>query len=128
MMTKATKKKYLSPKIAQTIFALFLTMAITLANLFTLRFPLWLDYLIAINISALLFYLYDKIQAAQGKFRVPEITLLILLGLGGDLGALVGVFRGRHKSQSERFLKPALLIILAHAVIFLSFLYFKTRT
>jgi len=117
----------LSLKLTTTIFAFFLTTAIVILNQLYLKTPWWLSYLIAINISSLFFFVIDKINAVQNKYRIPEITLLILLALGGDLGALIGIFKVRHKTQSDDFLKPAFLIIFIHLLIFLTIVYWKTK-
>ena len=117
----------LSLKLTTTVFAFSFTASIVIANQLYLKTPFWLSYLIAINISSLFFFVIDKINAVQNKYRIPEITLLILLALGGDLGALIGIFKVRHKTQSDDFLKPAFLIIFIHLLIFLTIVYWKTK-
>lgn len=121
------KKFYLSPKITATLLALILTVLIASVNFLYLGTPAWLSYLIAINISASLLYFYDKVQAAQNKFRIPEFTLLFVLALGGDLGALIGIFKGRHKTQSDNFLAPAFIIILLHLATIIFILKYKGK-
>ena len=117
----------LSLKLTTTVFAFSFTASIVIANQLYLKTPFWLSYLIAINISSLFFFVIDKINAVQNKYRIPEITLLILLALGGDLGALIGIFKVRHKTQSDDFLKPAFLIIFIHLLIFLTIVSWKTK-
>jgi len=117
----------LSLKLTTTVFAFSFTASIVIANQLYLKTPFWLSYLIAINISSLFFFIIDKMNAIQNKYRIPEITLLILLALGGDLGALIGIFKARHKTQSDDFLKPAFLIILIHVIIIVSIIFLKTR-
>ena len=45
----------------------------------------------------------DKSFAVRGKRRIPERTLLLLALCGGSLGALLGMFLFRHKTQHQRF-------------------------
>jgi len=55
----------------------------------------------------LLVYAMDKRRARSGGRRVPEVWMLFWTLLGGA-GALVGIFRLRHKNRKTSFLLWAL--------------------
>jgi uncharacterized membrane protein YsdA (DUF1294 family) len=71
-----------------------------------LNLGLGLVWLLAINITTLLVYRYDKSIAGRSETRVPEIILLGLALLGGSPAAYFAMyhFRRRHKTQSPGFL------------------------
>ncbi|MCR5099659.1 MAG: DUF1294 domain-containing protein [Lachnospiraceae bacterium] len=70
-------------------------------------------YLVIINLTAFLLYGVDKKRAIDGKWRIPEATLIGVAALGGGLGALLGMLAWHHKTKKWKFrlLVPALLII-----------------
>jgi uncharacterized membrane protein YsdA (DUF1294 family) len=60
-------------------------------------------WLLAINFVALVTFAYDKFIAGSGATRVPERILLLLVALGGCVGGLIGIVKGRHKTQHTEF-------------------------
>lgn len=69
-------------------------------------------YLIAINLVAFLTMFIDKRRAKYGKWRIKEHSLFVLALLGGSIGAIIGMYTFRHKTQKARFFIgfPAILI------------------
>ena len=76
-------------------------------------------YLIAINILTFIVYALDKLAAIEGRSRIRIVTLLLLAGAGGSIGALLAMYTLRHKTQKDYFTVGIPLIILAQ--IFLLF-------
>ncbi len=76
-------------------------------------------YLILINLITFLAMYIDKRKAKKGKRRIPEKTLFILVGLGGGIGGILGMYLFRHKTKKTRFVIgfPAILIFEALVVI-----------
>jgi len=74
-------------------------------------------YLIGINVLTFLLYGIDKWKAQKGKWRIPEETLIWLAIVGGSIGALLGMYRFRHKTKHRKFTLGIPAIILAQAVI-----------
>ena len=76
-------------------------------------------YLILINLITFLAMYIDKRKAKKGKRRIPEKTLFVLVGLGGGIGGILGMYLFRHKTKKTRFVIgfPAILIFEALAVI-----------
>jgi len=70
-------------------------------------------YLIGINIITFFVYGFDKLKAKAHAWRIPEATLILLAVIGGSLGALLGMYVFRHKTQHIKFKYgvPAILII-----------------
>lgn len=70
-------------------------------------------YLTVINIITLLTFIADKVKARRHAWRIPEATLLGLAVMGGTIGALIGIFVVRHKSQHLKFKYgvPGILLI-----------------
>ena len=78
-------------------------------------------YLIAINILTFLIFGIDKRKARKGKWRIPEATLIGLAVAGGSIGALLGMYLFRHKTQKRKFNLgiPAILLLQAALTYFL---------
>lgn len=76
-------------------------------------------YVILINIITFLAMYIDKRKAKKGKRRIPEKTLFILVGLGGGIGGILGMYLFRHKTKKTRFVIgfPAILIFEVLVVI-----------
>lgn len=76
-------------------------------------------YLILINLITFLAMYIDKRKAKKGKRRIPEKTLFILVGLGGGIGGILGMYLFRHKTKKTRFVIgfPAILIFEVLVVI-----------
>lgn len=72
------------------------------------------------NILAFCVYGVDKFKSQHDFWRTPEATLLWLAFLGGSLGALLGMFVFRHKTQHKRFRRLVPLFLVLHVC----FLYF----
>ena len=69
--------------------------------------------LLAINAVAFIVYGIDKYKAKQAKWRIPEVTLLLLATLGGSIGAWMGMKVWHHKTMHKKFKYriPAILLI-----------------
>ena len=80
-----------------------------------------LRYLLIINLVTFGVRWWDKRQAIREKWRVREKDLLWLIGLGGVVGALLGMQYFRHKTIKGKFLWKFWLIAAAW-IIFLFFL------
>ena len=75
-------------------------------------------YLVACGIASLVaFVLFavDKAAAADGRARIPELTLLTLSALGGGVGAMLGKVLLRHKSNVKR--KLHFFVVLTTSVV-----------
>ena len=70
-------------------------------------------YLLIINVITFIVYGVDKHKAKQGKWRIPESTLLLLAALGGSIGALLGMKVWHHKTMHKKFQYgvPAILVV-----------------
>ena len=70
-------------------------------------------YLIVCGVLSLVsFVLFavDKAAAADGRTRIPEISLLTLSALGGGVGAMLGKILLHHKSNVKRKLHFAVVL------------------
>lgn len=81
-------------------------------------------YLLGINLLTFLLYGIDKGKARQGKWRIPEATLLTLAVLGGSVGALLGMAVFHHKTKHKKFVIGLPLILLAQIAL-AYFIYIK---
>ena len=76
--------------------------------------PDWLGvYLLIVNVAAFATYGADKRRAKQGRWRVPEKTLFLLVIVGGSVGALLGMWCFHHKTRHWyfRYGIPAILVV-----------------
>lgn len=49
-------------------------------------------------------YTVDKLKAEKNKWRIPEKTLLLLSVFGGVYGALIAMYKIRHKNRKALFI------------------------
>ena len=70
-------------------------------------------YLLGMNVVAYILMAVDKTNAMRKARRIPEITLLLIAGLGGSLGEWLGMVSLHHKTKHKKFLilVPAFLFI-----------------
>lgn len=74
-------------------------------------------YLVAINILTFVAYALDKLAAIEGRSRIRIVTLLLLAGAGGSIGALIAIYTLRHKINKDYFTVGIPLIILAQVFL-----------
>ena len=79
-----------------------------------------IKYFLAINVLTFAVYGVDKWKARQGRWRVPEATLLGLAALGGSAGAWVAMQLCRHKTKKNKFRYgvPIMFVLQLAAVLF----------
>lgn len=79
-------------------------------------------YFIGINVLTFLVYGADKWKARRSKWRIPEDTLIWMAIVGGSVGALLGMYLFRHKTQHKKFKIGVPLILLVQLVLTYLFL------
>ncbi len=77
--------------------------------------------LLAVNLITLLLYAIDKAKAKKNKWRIPEATLILFAFIGGSIGALIGMFGFRHKTQHIKFKLLVPLAFILHIAVFVLF-------
>lgn len=81
-----------------------------------------LIYLLAINVITFVVYGVDKLKARNHWWRIPEATLLLMAVIGGSIGAWVGMYVFRHKTQHKKFKYGVPAIILLQLLVTYYFL------
>ena len=78
-------------------------------------------YIIAVNTIAFVLYGIDKGRARQGKWRIPEKTLLGIAIIGGSIGAFAGMHIFHHKTKHWyfRYGMPVIILVQIAAVVYL---------
>ena len=74
-------------------------------------------YFVSINLLAFLLMYIDKRRAQYGKWRIKENTLFAFALLGGCVGAIVGMYTFRHKTQKARFFIGFPVILIAEVLL-----------
>lgn len=74
-------------------------------------------YLLAVNLLTFATYGIDKYKARHARWRVREVSLLLLAALGGSIGALLGMHLFRHKTKHKKFRYGVPLILLAQVAV-----------
>lgn len=82
-------------------------------------------YAFGINLFTFLAYGIDKLKAKRGWWRIPESTLLILALIGGSIGAWIGIYAWRHKTQHLKFKYGVPIILLLQTALFI-YIYLNT--
>lgn len=82
----------------------------------------WLILFVIWNIIVFLAYGADKWNAQQGKWRIPNKTLLGSAFVFGGVGALLGMYIFRHKTKTNQFvlmvpLGAVISIVMAYYLI-----------
>ncbi|MCB9831345.1 MAG: DUF1294 domain-containing protein [Planctomycetes bacterium] len=81
----------------------------------------WLGaWLLAANLSALMLWAFDKIQARRGGWRVPELALHLMSILGATPAAFIGMKFLRHKTMKMHFRIFYALLFLVQVALLLS--------
>jgi uncharacterized membrane protein YsdA (DUF1294 family) len=114
------RSRYLSPYDLYFWLAAVAILALTL-GLFVLKLPLYLAFIIAVNIVTFGLYVFDKRRAKRNGRRVPELILHYLAIAGGALGGLAGQWLLRHKTRKPDFHIVLWLSLLVHLIIFAIF-------
>ena len=78
-------------------------------------------YLFAINIVSFFLYGIDKYKAKKNKWRISEATLLMIVVIGGSIGAWVGMRLWHHKTMHKKFKYgiPIIIILQISLVVYL---------
>lgn len=66
-------------------------------------------FAIPLNFISFLLFGYDKFQAKQDGWRIPEKVLLGLSLFGGGIGSLAGMIVFRHKTRRNIFWLAAIV-------------------
>ena len=92
----------------------FFGLALILAAVayYVTQWILFWVWLLSAGVATVVAYGYDKLQAAQGSWRVPEMVLHLLSLAGGFLGGWAGMLGFRHKTQ-----KTVFTVVLALATV-----------
>ncbi|HEX2985900.1 MAG TPA: DUF1294 domain-containing protein [Caproiciproducens sp.] len=79
------------------------------------------DYLIIINLFAVLITVSDKRRAQANRWRIPENTLLLISALGGSPAMLLTMRLIHHKTRHKKFMLgiPAMLILQICIIYFM---------
>jgi len=83
--------------------ALLLSVLLAVVLYRYLPLSLLLSWIVSVNIAALLFYGFDKLQAQRHQRRVPENVLHGLVLAGGWVGGLGGMLLFNHKIRKGSF-------------------------
>ena len=81
-----------------------------------------MGYLLIVNVLAFIIYGFDKYQARKAGRRIPEATLLIWAGIGGSIGAWMGMKLWHHKTLYKKF-KYGIPILITMQVAFVVYMY-----
>mgnify|MGYP004439879073 FL=1 len=73
--------------------------------------------LTVVNAVAFIVYGIDKYRARNGKWRIPEATLLMLAVVGGSVGAWLGMKAWHHKIRNRKFRYGVPAILLLQIVV-----------
>lgn len=73
--------------------------------------------LTVVNAVAFIVYGIDKYRARNGKWRIPEATLLMLAVVGGSVGAWLGMKAWHHKTRHGKFRYGVPAILLLQIVV-----------
>ncbi|MCR4656665.1 MAG: DUF1294 domain-containing protein [Lachnospiraceae bacterium] len=82
-------------------------------------------YLLVINVLSFICFGVDKSRARRSRWRISEGSLFSLAIFGGSLGALLGMYVFRHKTQKLKFKAGMPLILFFQLAILAMILIFR---
>jgi len=85
---------------------------------------LFFIYLIVINITSGILFMYDKLAARKNNRRIPERTLHILELLGGVFANMVLMYSIHHKNRKFRYFWVTWVVMMGW-VLSIYFINFK---
>ncbi|MCP5516140.1 MAG: DUF1294 domain-containing protein [Verrucomicrobiales bacterium] len=97
--------------------ALATSSAVTAWLIWGLHALPWLAWLLSITAVTLLVFGWDKWAARANRRRVAEFDLLMLVLVGGTVGALVAMPLFRHKTIKTAFRRRFWLVIMLQALL-----------
>ena len=114
-------KSYRSPYIIFSVIAVLITAVIVY---YSAHFNLHalIIYLLAINVTTIIFYAYDKLISGGSLLRIPENVLHGLAILGGSPGALLSQKIFRHKTVKKSFQLVYWIIVVIQVVLLIWYL------
>lgn len=77
----------------------------------------FLLYILIMSIITFVVYSIDKVKAAKDMWRIPEKTLLIFSLIGGVYGALIAMYKIRHKNRKMLFIVTNWSLAVIYIVI-----------
>ena len=82
-------------------------------------FFFWI-YVLIINVVSFAVYGIDKQKAVEGRWRIPEFTLLLTGFIGGAIGSFAGMKFFRHKTKKLKFriLVPVFMVLNLAVILF----------
>lgn len=77
----------------------------------------WIIYAVVANVVGFWSMGRDKYLAQSRKWRISEMTLLLIAALGGSIGSIAGMVLFRHKTLHKKFRIGLPVILLIQVVI-----------
>lgn len=74
-------------------------------------------YYISINFIAALMAVSDKRKAQKGKWRISEISLMLIGFAGGAFGELFAMKKIHHKTRHAKFMIGLPIAVFIHTII-----------
>ncbi|WP_418969428.1 DUF1294 domain-containing protein [Alloscardovia omnicolens] len=79
--------------------------------------PILLIYLILVDLLTIIAFAVDKHAALKSNRRVKIVTLLVLAYCGGTVGALLGMYLFRHKTNKNYFYLGIPLMLIMQVIV-----------
>lgn len=82
---------------------------------------IFLLYLLTINVITFIVFLADKVLAIKHKYRIRNVTLLVLSIMGGSIGGIIAMYAFRHKINKDYYSigLPLMLLMQLFVLFFL---------
>jgi len=87
--------------------------------------PIFIIYLIIINIASGILFSYDKQAAIKNHRRVPEKTLHILELLGGVFANMILMYSIHHKNRKFRYYGVTWVVMMGWGVMIAFIIQYK---
>ena len=78
---------------------------------------IFIVYLIAVNFLAFAMYYSDKKKSLRNEYRIAEKYLILIVLMGGTLGAFIAMFKIRHKIKKVSFMVPVVIASIVNLTL-----------
>ena len=85
-------------------------------------------YLVILNLCTFFVFLWDKIRAKKGEWRVKESTILLLAAMGGTPAAFIARALFRHKTRKQPFGYILIAIAVAQIILTAGIIIYRTSS
>ena len=88
-----------------------------------IMFKVYVLTIIIMSVIELVLFSYDKVASMSHRFRIPVYVLMLPIGFGGAVGALISMLLYRHKTEKMFFKIPICFSAIIQIILLVAMLF-----